>query len=130
MFAGPNGSGKSTFNEFVPAHLRANYINPDAIEKGIRETGSFDFSGFHIQGHKEAAIPFLLEHPVLAKHPESLAIVRTLAIEGDCLLFPNTGIDSYIASALSDFIRRALISEKLSFTVRNGDVRPQQDRAA
>lgn len=59
IFAGPNGSGKSTFNSKVPAHLLVNYINPDAIELGIRETGKLDFARFKLQLYADQALPFL-----------------------------------------------------------------------
>lgn len=116
MFAGPNGSGKSTFNSKVPAHLLVNYINPDAIELGIRETGDFDFSKFELQTAKDLAIPFLRTHGLLHKFPESLAKLDEVGIHGDRLVFPSMQIDSYIASALSDFIRVSLIQKRASFT--------------
>ena len=37
MFAGPNGSGKSTFKSIIRPELLGIYINPDEIEKDIRE---------------------------------------------------------------------------------------------
>ncbi|WP_339507525.1 zeta toxin family protein [Pseudomonas sp. RL_35y_Pfl2_P42] len=45
-----------------------------------------------------------------------MAKLDSLAIEGERLSFANTEIDSYVASALSDFIRRSLIKERISFT--------------
>jgi ABC-type branched-subunit amino acid transport system ATPase component len=39
MFAGPNGSGKSTIKAVIRPELLGVYINPDAIEKDIRERG-------------------------------------------------------------------------------------------
>jgi predicted ABC-type ATPase len=116
IFAGPNGSGKSTFNSKVPAHLLVNYVNPDAIELGIRETGVFDFAQFKLQAHVDHAIPFLRASGLLAKFPESLAKLDDLIIEDDQLVFPSRQIDSYIASVLSDFIRISLIQELASFT--------------
>lgn len=116
IFAGPNGSGKSTFNSKVPAHLLVNYINPDLIESGIRETGSFDFSLFKLQAHVGLVITFLRASAFLSKFPESLAKIDDLSIDGDFLLFPSRQIDSYIASVLSDFIRVSLIKELASFT--------------
>lgn len=67
MFAGPNGSGKSTFNSKVPAHLLVNYINPDAIELSIRETGTFEFTAFGLEHYARRAIPFLRSHTLLFK---------------------------------------------------------------
>ncbi|MFJ2480428.1 zeta toxin family protein [Pseudomonas sp. NPDC087598] len=116
IFAGPNGSGKSTFNRLVPAHLRGNYINPDDIERAIKDTGYFDFTSYHIESHKEQIFDFLRQHALLEKSPRSLAKLDSLTMEGERLSFANTEIDSYVASALSDFIRRSLIRERISFT--------------
>lgn len=116
IFAGPNGSGKSTFNSKVPAHLLINYINPDAIELGVKDGGFFDLKAFGVQTHKHSAIQFLLNHGLLAKRPESLAKLKGLSIEGERLVFPLFQIDSYIASALADFIRTTLIELRASFT--------------
>ncbi|WP_425327383.1 zeta toxin family protein [Pseudomonas nitroreducens] len=116
IFAGPNGSGKSTFNRLVPAHLLGKYINPDDIERSIKSTGYFDFLPFGITSHKDEAIDFLRHHPILLKTPKSLAKIDGLLIEGERLNFSHVGVDSYVASALSDFVRHALILEKISFT--------------
>ncbi|SDU55951.1 MULTISPECIES: zeta toxin family protein [Pseudomonas fluorescens group] len=116
IFAGPNGSGKSTFNRLVPAHLLGNYINPDDIERSIKDTGYFDFSSYRIEAHKAELFDFLRAHPLLKKSPHSQAKLDDLAIDGVRLNFSNTEIDSYVASALCDFIRRSLIKERISFT--------------
>ena len=116
IFAGPNGSGKSTFNRVVPKHLLGQYINPDDIERGIRETRYFDFAPYGIAAHKSEAIAFLRAHALLKKAPASLAKIDRLSLEGDRLSFADAEIDSYVASALSDFVRHSLIEEKISFT--------------
>jgi predicted ABC-type ATPase len=116
IFAGPNGSGKSTLNRKVAKHILGIVINPDDIERNIRNTGYFDFDAFKIARHKEAAVPFLLTHPVVQKSPTSIEHLNHLVLENDRLKFPKTEIDSYIASALSDFIRRSLIKEGADFT--------------
>lgn len=41
MFAGPNGSEKSTINAVLHPELLGVYINPDEIEKSIRDRGDF-----------------------------------------------------------------------------------------
>jgi len=43
MFAGPNGSGKSTFKSIIRPELLGIFVNPDEIEKEIRD---YDFLGF------------------------------------------------------------------------------------
>ncbi len=100
----------------VPAHLLGNYINPDDIERAIKDTGYFDFTTYRIESHKNDIFDFFRSHALLKKAPESLAKLDSIAIEGDRLSFSDTQIDSYVASALSDFIRRSLIKEKISFT--------------
>ncbi|WP_455912191.1 zeta toxin family protein [Pseudomonas putida] len=116
MFAGPNGSGKSTFNSKVPAHLLVNYINPDAIELSIRETGNFEFAAFGLEDYAWRAIPFLRSHTLLLKFPDSLAKLDSLVVAHGQVAFPSRQVDSYIASALADFIRVSLIEERVSFT--------------
>ncbi len=116
MFAGPNGSGKSTFNSKVPAHLLVNYINPDAIELSIRETGTFEFTAFGLEHYARRAIPFLRSHTLLLKFPDSLAKLDSLVVARGQVAFPSRQVDSYIASALADFIRVSLIEERVSFT--------------
>ncbi|MBD9439878.1 zeta toxin family protein [Pseudomonas sp. PDM04] len=116
IFAGPNGSGKSTFNSKVPAHLLVNYINPDAIELGIRETGKLDFAQFKLQLYADQALPFLRASHFLARSAESLAKLDGLIVEDGVLVFSSRQVDSYIASVLSDFIRVSLIQERASFT--------------
>jgi len=93
-----------------------NYINPDDIERAIKDTGYFDFTTYRIESHKNDIFDFFRNHALLKKAPESLAKMDSITIEGDRLSFSDTQIDSYVASALSDFIRRSLIKEKISFT--------------
>lgn len=116
IFAGPNGSGKSTLNNQVQAHLLKNYINPDLIEAKIKKNGAFDFGDFNLQAHKEQAIPFLRSHRVFVGNPTSLAMIDDLEIAGELLVFPSGQVDSYIASALSDFIRVTLLEDRASFS--------------
>lgn len=42
MFAGPNGSGKSAIKDLLPKQLLGVYVNPDEIEKAIRDVGFLD----------------------------------------------------------------------------------------
>ncbi|MFJ2539524.1 zeta toxin family protein [Pseudomonas sp. NPDC087614] len=96
--------------------MLGNYINPDDIERAINDTGYVDFTSYRIESHKAGIFEFFREHALSKKSPRSLAKLDSLAIEGERLSFANTEIDSYVASALSDFIRRSLIKERISFT--------------
>ncbi|WAH56276.1 zeta toxin family protein [Pseudomonas silvicola] len=116
IFAGPNGSGKSTFNRLIPAHLLGRYVNPDDIERSIGSTGYFDFSSYGIENHQADVFEFLRTHPVLNFSATALHKLQRLSIDGNRLNFDKTTIDSYVASALSDFVRHMLIRERTSFT--------------
>ncbi len=116
IFAGPNGSGKSTFNRLIPKHLLGRYVNPDDIERNIGSTGYFDFSSYGIGKHQAEVFEFLRAHPVLNVSATALHKLQRLSIDGNRLNFDKTAIDSYVASALSDFVRRMLIRERISFT--------------
>jgi predicted kinase len=39
MFAGPNGSGKTTIKNGLPSVLFGVYVNPDDLEKALRDEG-------------------------------------------------------------------------------------------
>ena len=54
MFAGPNGSGKSTIKAAVPEKLFGFYLNPDEIEKKVKDTGYLD-----IRDMKKSTTSFL-----------------------------------------------------------------------
>ena len=49
MFAGPNGSGKSTIKAVLPPELLRVYINPDEIEKSLREHGGLRLADFAVE---------------------------------------------------------------------------------
>ncbi|MCP1463953.1 hypothetical protein [Pseudomonas sp. S3E17] len=80
--------------------MLVNYINPDAIELGIRETGVFDFAVFGLYRSAECVIAFLRSHSLLSKFPDSLAKLDDLAIKGERIIFASRNIDSYIALLL------------------------------
>jgi hypothetical protein len=49
MFAGPNGSGKSVLKSYLPEPLLGVYLNPDDIEKAVRDSGYVDMHSFGIE---------------------------------------------------------------------------------
>jgi predicted ABC-type ATPase len=49
MFAGPNGSGKSTIKSVIRPELLGVYINPDEIEKDIRNGDFLDLQAFGVR---------------------------------------------------------------------------------
>lgn len=48
MIAGPNGSGKSTIESVLPRELLGIYVNPDEIEKEIREQGVLNIHAYNV----------------------------------------------------------------------------------
>ena len=62
IFAGPNGSGKSTLQEVISKELLGVYINPDEIEKEIKEFDFLDLTRYGIQTDEEGGV-FRLSHP-------------------------------------------------------------------
>ncbi len=58
MFAGPNGSGKSTVKSMINPALLGVYINPDEIEKEIRERNYLDLQAYGIKtsSHSHVAV--------------------------------------------------------------------------
>ncbi len=60
MFAGPNDSGKSTFKSILPPQLLGIYINPDEIEKEMRERGFLNLAAYSIKTTPEEILQFFL----------------------------------------------------------------------
>lgn len=117
MFAGPNGSGKTTVKNELgkSSEWFGIYINPDELEKTIRENGflsllplGLSITTEAVRGHFLAS-KFLLER----RMTEGLTgiTVRERGIEFTDLLF-----NSYHASVLADFLRRKALDEGRSFT--------------
>ena len=115
MFAGPNGSGKSTFNNYVPSHWRGSYINPDEIERLIRERGYFAPSDFSLVTNAAELHDFLGRSTLLQKAALT-AQAEQLRFEAGRLLFDSVAVNSYFAAVLADFVRRKLLQARRTFT--------------
>lgn len=96
MFAGPNGSGKSTIKEVIPVEWLGVYINPDEIEKTIRETGGLPLADFEVQGTEPALLSFL-EASVLLARVGLLPLIRCLRLDEQAqrIDFGNVPVNSY-----------------------------------
>jgi ABC-type lipoprotein export system ATPase subunit len=66
MFAGPNGSGKSTIKSVVPLELLGVYLNPDEIEKEIRDRDFLDLRAYGVDTTREEILPFFAKSTLLA----------------------------------------------------------------
>ena len=115
MFAGPNGSGKSTIKTVLRPELVGVYVNPDDIQKELETSGAVDLSTFRVKATTSQLRKFFAASTLLsAKQIKSLS--AKTRIRTGVLTLPPSVVDAYLASVLSDFIRRKLISARESFT--------------
>ena len=115
MFAGPNGSGKSTIKEIINKELLGIYINPDEIEKEIKEYSFIEFSNYGFETNKVEVLDFFANSTLL-KSVDLLEEVSYLKYNDDKLIFSNVEVNSYFASVCADFIRKKLLETRKSFT--------------
>ena len=117
MFAGPNGSGKTTIKNGLQksASWFGIYINPDELEKSIRETGRFSLEPFGLTTTTEEIQSYFANSSFLQQqhlHTASSLIECT----GGELNFSQLSMNSYYASVLSDFLRRKALEISKSFS--------------
>ncbi len=67
MFAGPNGSGKSTFKTMIRRELLGVCINPDEIEKEIKDFGFLDLDAYQVATTEREIPDFFALSPLLEK---------------------------------------------------------------
>lgn len=115
MFAGPNGSGKSTFKSIIRPELLGIFINPDEIEKQIRDYDFLDLEGYQVESTEKEILDFFINSPLL-KTADLLDDAQNLRFNDGKLSFFNVEVNSYFASAAADFIRHKLIECSTSFT--------------
>lgn len=115
MFAGPNGSGKSTIKEVLSAELLGVYLNPDDIEKEIRQFDFLDFDHYQIKTTKEEVMTFF-ENSKLLEKANMQDELQWLKFNDNKLIFTDLMVNSYYASVCADFMRRKLCELQLSFT--------------
>lgn len=112
MFAGPNGSGKSTIKAILKPEIVGIYVNADEIEKEIQENGFYDFSGY----------PFKIDALELTEHFQNSALLKennilvSFKLKNNQFHHNKNAVNSYIAAVLSDFLRKKILQEKLSFS--------------
>lgn len=115
MFAGPNGSGKSTIKEVLPPELLGVYINPDEIEKSLRQCGSLDLADFSVLP-ADAELMVHLRSSKLLEKAGLLGEIERLSCRDGHLDFNSVAVNSYFASVIADFIRQQLLKHRISFT--------------
>lgn len=115
MFAGPNGSGKSTIKAVIRPELLGVYINPDEIEKEIRERDFLDLRRFQVDTTAAEILAFFNDS-VLLTQAGLLDEAACLRFSDDKLSFFEVSVNSYFASVAADFIRHKLLERGTSFT--------------
>jgi predicted ABC-type ATPase len=65
MFAGPNGSGKSTLKSYLPKELLGIYLNPDEIERSIRQQNILDLAAYGVTARTSQVLQFFIDSPLL-----------------------------------------------------------------
>lgn len=115
VFAGPNGSGKSTITSVISQELLGIYINPDDIEREIRENGHLDLRKYQIEVSQQEILHFF-QNSSLLKSSHLLGEVSLLDFKEDSLIFRQTENHDYLAAVTADFIRHQLIKSRKSFS--------------
>ena len=116
MFAGPNGSGKSELKKHLPSALLGVYLNPDEIEKEIRQHGCLDFNHYGVKTTAGEVLAFFTGSAFLISAGHGIE-ARRLGFEAGRLNFNGVSVNSYFASVVADFLRQKLLEQKISFTL-------------
>lgn len=115
MFAGPNGSGKSTLKSVLRPDLLGFYVNADEIEIALRSVDGFDFGHYGLSPSGEELRLFFRGSSLL----EKAGLIETAArlpFDSGRLSFGRTEGNSYLAAVVADFVRRELLSRRVSFS--------------
>jgi len=115
MFAGANGSGKSTLKSVINPALLGVYINPDDIEREIKEFGFLNLAAYRVSTNEKEVLTFFKNSTLLAM-ADLLDDVENFCFTDNKLVFLGVNINSYFASVASDFIRQKLLETATSFT--------------
>ncbi|TAF97343.1 MAG: hypothetical protein EAZ32_10790 [Cytophagia bacterium] len=116
VFAGPNGSGKSTVKAVLNPNILGFYLNPDEIEKEVKERGYLDVRHLNIRTSRKNIIDFFLQHPLLERTEKSNFIDALQFVQNEFIDFSDIGFNSYLSAILTDFLRHKLLEEGQSFT--------------
>jgi predicted ABC-type ATPase len=115
MFAGPNGSGKSTLKEVIRSEMLGIYVNPDEIERDIRQNGFLDLSLYGIDSGTLEMAPFFQQSSLL-KAANLLEEAILIGYSSHNVDFTKVQVNSYYASVIADFLRQKLLQSNHSFT--------------
>lgn len=118
MFAGPNGSGKTTVKNGLarPQPWFGSYINPDEIEREIRETGSLSLDQFDLTASSDQIRSWLANSSLLQRTRLG-AFLTQVSCHSGLVDFGGLSMNSYYASSLAGFLRHQLLNRKKSFSI-------------
>jgi hypothetical protein len=119
MFAGPNGSGKTTVKNGLKRSPQwfGIYINPDDLEKAIRETGVLSLSPFGLTTTTEEIRNYFTSSTfLLANHLNTQT--EAIEVRDETIQFRQMAMNSYYASVLSDFLRRKALESANRFPLK------------
>ncbi|HTU20629.1 MAG TPA: hypothetical protein VMG10_21390 [Gemmataceae bacterium] len=120
MFAGPNGSGKTSLVRKLAKDFAADglfqlhhFLNADELFRNLQDGAgiSLDFLGRTIE--REQVRAALLDGGRL---PSNHPFLESMQILNACILDPARISDAYIAAAIVDFLREALLMDGQSFS--------------
>jgi predicted ABC-type ATPase len=115
MFAGPNGSGKSTLKSVLPEELLGVYINPDEIEREVRDSSILDFRSFGVECEPVEIRSFFMNSQLLRNAGlHDLACELTFA--SSSVGFRTVTVNAYFASVAADLLRQKLLENGVSFS--------------
>jgi predicted ABC-type ATPase len=116
IFAGPNGAGKTTLYKYLTQINAFNsyyHVNPDLIYKDL--SVSLNFDNWPIDFSSSELFSYLKLSPF-----QTLAdynISDLIHCEGRCISLKKPSFnDSYLAAAISDFLRYKMIQSNSSFS--------------
>jgi len=116
VFAGPNGSGKSTLYKYLTQINAFNsyyHINPDLIAKDL--SVSLNLDNWPIDFSSSELISYLRLSPFQALVDYNIADLLNFKDRRISLKDPSFN-DSYLAAAISDFLRYKMIQSDSSFS--------------
>jgi predicted ABC-type ATPase len=116
VFAGPNGSGKSTLYNYliqIKAFNSYYHINPDLVAKDL--TVSLNLDNWPIEYSSNELISYLKLSPFQTLVDYNIADLLDFKDRRISLKDPSFN-DSYLAAAISDFLRYKMIQSNSSFS--------------
>jgi predicted ABC-type ATPase len=117
MFAGPNGSGKTTVKSALrkPEKWFGVYINPDDLERTIRERGFLPLGPYLVSATTEEVRHYFASSAFL-RSKNLHSTTETLVCRDGGIDFSGVAFNSYHASVLADYLRRQALESGRSFT--------------